>query len=117
MSTDWKVVITDILDVDPDVEKKVLGNNAQIRVLGATEVSQLDGEIEDADMILAWQSLHWNRETLGKLRNAKGFVRVGAGFDNVDIGAARDLGLKVSNVPDYGTHDVADHSIALLMTL
>ena len=110
-------MITDILDVDPDVEKKVLGNNAQIRVLGATEVSQLDGEIEDADMILAWQSLHWNRETLGKLRNAKGFVRVGAGFDNVDIGAARDLGLKVSNVPDYGTHDVADHSIALLLSI
>ena len=39
------------------------------------------------------------------------------GFDSVDIGAARERGIAVCNVPDYGTEEVADHAIALAMAL
>ena len=37
------------------------------------------------------------------------------GFDNVDLKTAGERGIAVSNVPDYGTTDVADHAIALLL--
>ena len=43
--------------------------------------------------------------------------RNGVGFDSVDIDAARQLGIPVCNVPDYGTEEVADHAIALTMAL
>ena len=39
------------------------------------------------------------------------------GFDSVDIAAARERGIAVCNVPDYGTEEVADHAIALAMAL
>jgi D-lactate dehydrogenase len=40
-----------------------------------------------------------------------------AGFNNVDVQAATDLGLKVVRVPAYSPHSVAEHSVALMMAL
>ena len=40
-----------------------------------------------------------------------------AGFNNVDLKAAEKLGIKVSRVPAYSPHAVAEHTVALLMTL
>src|SRR5690606_37638461 len=44
-------------------------------------------------------------------------VRYGIGYDNVDVEAARAAGVAVANVPDYGGETVADHAVALLLTL
>lgn len=44
-------------------------------------------------------------------------VRSGVGFDNVDLAGWGKQGVPVSNVPDYGTTEVADHAIALMMAL
>ena len=44
-------------------------------------------------------------------------VRSGVGFDNVDLEAWGKRGVPVSNVPDYGTTEVADHAIALMLAL
>ena len=40
-----------------------------------------------------------------------------AGFNHVDIGTARDLRLTVSRVPAYSPHAVAEHTIALMLSL
>jgi D-lactate dehydrogenase len=40
-----------------------------------------------------------------------------AGFNNVDLAAARELGLQVVRVPAYSPHAVAEHTVALLLTL
>lgn len=40
-----------------------------------------------------------------------------AGFNNVDLAAAERLGLAVGRVPEYSPHAVAEHSLALLLTL
>ena len=40
-----------------------------------------------------------------------------AGFNNVDMASARALGLAVVRVPDYSPHAVAEHTVALLLTL
>lgn len=40
-----------------------------------------------------------------------------AGFNNVDLAAARELGLAVVRVPAYSPHAVAEHTVALLLTL
>lgn len=44
-------------------------------------------------------------------------VRMGVGFDNVDAAAWGARGVPVCNVPDYGTSEVADHAIALMLAL
>src|ERR1700722_8955411 len=52
-----------------------------------------------------------------KLRKCRIFVKYGVGYDDVDIERFGKLGIPVCNTPDYGTREVADHAIALMMTL
>jgi D-lactate dehydrogenase len=40
-----------------------------------------------------------------------------AGFNNVDVQAARAAGLRITRVPSYSPHAVAEHTLALLLTL
>lgn len=40
-----------------------------------------------------------------------------AGFNHVDVSRARELGLTVSRVPAYSPHAVAEHTIALILSL
>ncbi len=49
--------------------------------------------------------------------NVRIAVRLGVGFDNLDIAAWAARGVPVCNVPDYGTSEVADHAIALMLAL
>ena len=44
-------------------------------------------------------------------------VKTAVGFDDVDVEAFGKAGIPVCNCPDYGTREVADHAIALMMTL
>ena len=56
-------------------------------------------------------------EYLPKLERCRIMVKTAVGFDDVDIEAYGKLGIPVCNCPDYGTREVADHAIALMMTL
>lgn len=60
-----------------------------------------------------------NRAALTRLKEVGVQVLVlrSAGFNHVDLEAARDLGLTVLRVPAYSPHAVAEHAVALLMAL
>jgi D-3-phosphoglycerate dehydrogenase len=49
--------------------------------------------------------------------SVSGLARYGVGMDNVDVTAAGELGVAALNVPDYGSAEVADHAMALLLGL
>ncbi|HUP92880.1 MAG TPA: C-terminal binding protein [Solimonas sp.] len=115
--SEWHIVVPDRLPPPADIEQAVFGPRARVSALMAHTEAELVGRIEDADAILAWHELRWTREVLGSLKHCKALVRVGVGFDNVDLAFARERGIIVCNVPDYGTHDVADHAMALLLAL
>lgn len=44
-------------------------------------------------------------------------IRYGVGVDNIDLAAARELGVHACNVPDYGVDEVADHAAAMALFL
>lgn len=49
--------------------------------------------------------------------NLRAIVRYGIGVDNIDLAAASRRGVKVANVPDYGTEEVSDQGMALLLAV
>lgn len=97
-----------------DIEKQILGNHELICYEARNE-NELPDEIEKLDGCLVWHYVHISEHTLKRLKNCKAIVRIGVGYDSVDIQTAGKLGIAVCNVPDYGTNDVADHCFALLL--
>lgn len=57
------------------------------------------------------------REIMQGMAHGATIVRYGVGVDNVDLDAARALGVRVCNVPDYGIEEVADHAAAMALFL
>jgi D-3-phosphoglycerate dehydrogenase/C-terminal binding protein len=111
------VYITDFWTGPPDVEQTAIGDAATVVVLGVHRESDLLPRVTDAAALLVWHGIRISAATLQKLRQCRVLVRIGVGFDNVDLDAARANGIPVCNVPDYGIEDVADHAIALLLAL
>jgi glycerate dehydrogenase len=58
-----------------------------------------------------------NAELIDSLPELRYVTVVATGFDCVDLVAARRRGIPVSNVPEYGTHSVAQYVFALLLEL
>ena len=60
-----------------------------------------------------------DRESLGLLSKAgvKLIALRSAGFNHVDLKAAQELGLVVVRVPEYSPYAVAEHAVALILTL
>lgn len=56
-------------------------------------------------------------EVLQRLAPGAVVIRYGVGYDNVDLAAAGELGVRVCNVPDYGVDTVADHAVSCLLAL
>ena len=57
-------------------------------------------------------------EAIGRLHEGGGIVRYGVGIDTIDLEAAKQRGIKVANIPDYGADiEVADHAAAMTLAL
>ena len=78
---------------------------------------EFQGRIDDADAIMMYHNLSLTEKTIQRLTNCKLIVRCGVGFDNVDHALARKRGIAVANVPDYGTEEVADSAIGMMLAL
>jgi C-terminal binding protein len=111
------VLITDLIVEPLDCERAVLDGHAEVRALNARSQADLDGHLEQADAVMIYHYLRMNRELIGRLRKCRLIARPGVGYDNVDIQAARERGIPVVNVPDYGTEEVADSALGMALTL
>ena len=113
----FKVVITDCDHGSIEDEKKEFG-----RIAAELILAQIEEEEElirvgtDADGLLNQYAL-LTRKVLETLPKCKVISRYGVGVDSVDLKAATDLGIIVANVPDYCMDEVANQTIAMILTL
>ena len=113
----YSVVITDFINDELEPERKILGHIADVVALQAANEDDLVGRIEQADAIILYHEIGITRKTIAKLQRCKLIVRGGVGFDNVDGPTAREYGIPVGTVPDYGCEEVADHAIGMTLCL
>jgi D-3-phosphoglycerate dehydrogenase/C-terminal binding protein len=112
-----KVVITDFITEPLEQERRILGDVADVTALNAFSEDDLVGKIEDADAIMLYHFISLTARTIERLEHCRLIVRCGVGFDNIDRQAARQRGITVANVPDYGTEDVADSALGMMLAL
>lgn len=113
--TKFKIPITDYVPSPAVFEQKVLGDIAEVPCLEQVDESGLEGKIEDADALIVFHTIRISASSIRRLRKCRAIVRCGVGYDNVDLQAAGARGIYVCNVPDYGTDEVADHALALML--
>lgn len=100
----------------PDIETRTLAPFPAPEVILVENPAELVGQIEDADAVISWHTVPLQREILARLQHCKGIVRAAVGYDNIDIEFAAERGIPVANVPNYGTEEVADHTLGLILS-
>ncbi len=100
------------------LERKIGEGLVDLRVEKWRSQAELNEELlRTADGLLVWQMVTLDQATLARAENCKIIVRCGTGYNNIDVPAASARHIPVCNTPDYGTAEVADHTIAMLLAL
>jgi len=112
-----KFVITDFQFPNIDAEKSIIENaGGQLVPHQCKTEQEVVERAADADVLLVqWAPI--SRSVIERLTNCKVIVRYGIGLDNIDLAAARNRGITVRNIPDYCIDEVADHTLALALSL
>jgi len=116
MSARPLVVITDHLE-EAGIERSILGPIADLRLLQSSDEAVLVRSGADAEVVLCFHDIRLTERSIDHLHHCKGIIRCGVGYDNIDVQAAGKHGIVVCNVPDYGTEEVADHALMMLLAI
>jgi len=110
-----RILITDIAWPDYEIEKEVLSAvEGEIMLAGGGTPAEIIELAPRADAILTcWKDVP--PEALDIAPDCKVVSRYGIGLDNIPIGRATELGMLVTNVPDFCLEEVSDHVMALLL--
>jgi D-3-phosphoglycerate dehydrogenase len=110
-------VITDFQFPNIDSEKSIIEDaGGQLAALQCKTEQDVIERAADADVLLVqWAPI--TRSVIERLANCKVIIRYGIGLDNIDLQAARNRGITVRNIPDYCIDEVADHTVALALSL
>ncbi|PPR63991.1 MAG: putative 2-hydroxyacid dehydrogenase [Alphaproteobacteria bacterium MarineAlpha4_Bin2] len=105
-------------DGTAEFEQAVVGNRAEVRVYQAEKLDDIPEDVwKKTDGLMVWGRLPCDVAMLDRAINCRVVIRMGVGFDVIDIEEAGKRGIAACNVPDYGTTDVADHAIGLMLAL
>ncbi len=117
MTEKLRIVITDHGFDDIERERGVIEQAGFLLEVAECRTAQdVISCAQAADALLVqWAPV--TAEVLAASPRCKLVVRYGIGFDNIDIAAANDAGVAVCNVPDYCIDEVADHTIAMVLSL
>lgn len=110
-----KVVITHALP-DANIEQQYLPQDAIVEFRHSPTEEALIKNCKDADAIIS-SSEPFTRNVISALTKCKIIAKESIGFDNIDVQAAAEKNIAVTNIPTYCINEVADHTLALILCL
>ena len=112
-----KIVILDGYSINPgDLSWDILKQYGDITVHSTTAAGTEIETIGDADGIFTSKN-HITDEVMRACPNLKFIGELATGYDNIDVEAAKKLGISVYYTPAYSTEAVAQHTIALMLEI
>src|SRR5690242_2146896 len=111
------IVVLDGYCLNPgDLSWETLEALGECVVYGRTPAEKLVERIREADVVLT-NKAPLRRESISGLSRLKYIGVTATGYNIVDVDAAREAGIMVTNVPTYGTASVAQMVFAHLLNL
>ena len=115
---DKRVLITDQVFGGTEIERSVLEPRGfEVVEAPAKDEETLSRLVAGVDGILVCYAQVTPAVLKAAGPSCKIVARFGIGYDNVAVQTATELGVVVTNVPDYCLDEVADHTIALLLAM
>ena len=112
-----KIVVLDGYTVNPgDNPWHDLGRLGDLEVYDRTPPELVIDRARDVEVVLT-NKTRLGAGTFAALPRLRFVAVLATGYDVVDVEAARERGIPVANVPEYGTDSVAQHAIALILEL
>lgn len=90
--------------------------HAMIKYSGYDYLDDFNTFGKDADLILAQVYTEIPKTVIEGLTKCKGIALLGGGYDRVDIQAAKEKNIPVTNVHGYCAADIADYVLAVIFT-
>src|SRR5688572_7302572 len=111
------IAVTDSPFPSLDPAKRALAKlDPEYRMSKSPSAEDILAVARDADAVLVTYA-KLPGELLKELKRCRAIGRFGLGVDNIDLPAAKQLGIAVNYVPDYCLREVSDHAMALLLAL
>jgi D-3-phosphoglycerate dehydrogenase / 2-oxoglutarate reductase len=111
------VPVTDSTFPNLEPERSVLGEiGASLSSHQCKTESEVIAATRGAKVVLV-QFAPITRRVLEMLPSNATVIRYGVGVDNIDLLAAKELRVRVANVPDYCLDEVADHTVAMMLSM
>lgn len=111
------VLYPELLDPDTRLEQAVLAGHCSVTFRDVPELSDLaEADCREADGLLVFRH-HVREADFARFPKLKVLVRIGVGFDRIAMKTAAARDVLVCNVPDYGTTEIADHAMGLVLAL
>jgi phosphoglycerate dehydrogenase-like enzyme len=112
------ILVPDAAFADDHALEREAAAPDELRVRRAARADEVpDADWREADAVVAYHILQYDEAVARRLERCRILVRAGVGTDNVDLAAFGARGIPVCCVPDYGTEEVADHAIGLMLAL
>ncbi len=116
MAAKAKVVLTDYVWESLDVERRILGDLGELKPMQTKKPEEFLGEAADCDALLNTYAGPITAEAMAKMPKCRIIARYGIGVDTIDLNAATEAGIIVTNNPTYCIEEVAEHTMALLLS-
>jgi glycerate dehydrogenase len=112
-----KIVVLDKPRENPgEIDWSQVEKLGEARIYDDTLQEDAIKTIADAEIVFV-NKLHITREIMDACPNIKFISVVATGFNKIDLVAAKEKGILVSNVPSYGSKAIGQHAVALLMEI
>lgn len=112
-----KICFLDADTLGKDLDLTVFNRFGQTSIYEMTKPEQISARIQDQDIIITNSSVILDAKNLQIAARVKLICIAATGTDFVDLNYTKNRGIIVSNVPNYLTQSVAQHTFAMLFYL
>uniref|UniRef100_A0A8C9RBZ1 C-terminal-binding protein 2 n=1 Tax=Scleropages formosus TaxID=113540 RepID=A0A8C9RBZ1_SCLFO len=103
---------------DCTVEMPILKDLATVAFCDAQSTQEIHEKVlNEAVGAMMYHTITLTREDLEKFKALRIIIRIGSGYDNIDIKAAGELGIAVCNIPSAAVEETADSTMCHILNL